>query len=142
MHGREHATVIRPGRRGLVLHTLFYANEVRSEEEFGADRALVTQKELDLATLFVKTLAATFDPARLKDPFEERLRALIHERARTAVAGSRPAEEPQAAPPIDILEALKKSIAIARRPPKMEERPPAEAPARQTPPLPGVVWIC
>lgn len=81
MHGREHATVIRPGRRGLILHTLFYANEVRADEEYAADTALVSAKELDLAKLFVRALAAKFEPAKLKDTFEERLHALIHTRA-------------------------------------------------------------
>src|SRR5581483_11523599 len=46
MHGRNHATVIRPGRRGLIVHTLFFNNEVRAAEEYSADRALVNSKEL------------------------------------------------------------------------------------------------
>ena len=33
MYGREYAVVLRPGSRGLVLHTLFFANEVRVQEE-------------------------------------------------------------------------------------------------------------
>ena len=37
MHGREHVAVIRPGRRGLILHTIFYAKEVRPEGEYAAD---------------------------------------------------------------------------------------------------------
>jgi hypothetical protein len=41
MRGREHAVVIRPGSCGLVLHTLFYAGEVRIEDEFPADLGLV-----------------------------------------------------------------------------------------------------
>ena len=38
MHGREHAAVIRPGKSGLILHTLFYAKEVRSTEESAPTR--------------------------------------------------------------------------------------------------------
>ena len=41
MHGREHVAVIRSGRRGLILHTIFYAKEVRSEGEYAADSSLV-----------------------------------------------------------------------------------------------------
>lgn len=116
MHGREHATVIRPGRRGLVAHTLFYANEVRADEEPAADDGLVNPKELELAKLFVRALAAHFDPAKLKDAFQERLRALIQSRTETAAA-PRPRER---APIVDIMEALRKSLEMARKPPARE----------------------
>ena len=37
MHRREHVAVIRAGDRGILMHTMFYANEVRKEQEFRAD---------------------------------------------------------------------------------------------------------
>jgi Ku protein len=77
MHGREQATVVRAGARGLILHTLFYANEVRGEQEWLVDQGKVTPKELELATLLVQAMEAKFEPEKLKDAFEERLRALI-----------------------------------------------------------------
>jgi DNA end-binding protein Ku len=120
MHGREHATLIRPGRTGLVLHTLFFEKEVRAEEEYPSDAALVSAKELDLAKMFVRALAAPFDATKLKDQFEERLRSLIDRRAATAVGTSRQPEAARPVPPVDILEALKKSLAMAKRPPKGE----------------------
>jgi hypothetical protein len=51
MFGREYAVVIRPGSRGLVLHTLFFAHEVRMEEESPADLGMVDEKELELAKM-------------------------------------------------------------------------------------------
>ena len=122
MHGREHATVIRPGNRGLILHTIFYAKEVRSAEEYQADSNLVSTKELDMATLLVRALAAKFEPAKLKDAFEERLRELVQTRARTAVTAEAHREAPRQAPVIDIMEALRKSLEMARKPPKTETR--------------------
>jgi DNA end-binding protein Ku len=124
MHGREHATVIRHGRHGLIVHTLFNQNEVRAQEEHHIDPALVTPKELDLAKLFVNTLAAEFDPSKLKDTLEERLRGLIDEKAKLAVAPTTHAEEPQRAPVVDILEALRKSLELARKPAKRETATP------------------
>lgn len=122
MHGREHATVVRPGQQGLILHTLFFEKEVRANEEYRSDPALVNPKELDLAKMFVQALAAPFDPGKLKDAFEERLRALIDARAAAAVgAAGRPPEEEQRAPVMDILQALKKSLEMARRPPATEQ---------------------
>ena len=122
MHGREHATVIRPGRRGLILHTLFYENEVRADEEHQTDQALVNRKELELAKTFIRALAAPFDPSKLKDSFEERLRGLIQSRAKTAVAGHIQGEVTQRAPVVDILEALRKSLEIAENHPRARKR--------------------
>jgi DNA end-binding protein Ku len=114
MHGREHAVAIRAARDGLILHTLFYANEVRADEAWRAD-APVNEKELGLATTLVESMEAPFDASKLKDTFEERLRALIEARAPTPAANSAVARE--APPPaIDIMEALRKSIAAARKP--------------------------
>jgi DNA end-binding protein Ku len=125
MHGREHAAAIRPGRRGLILHTLFYAKEVRAEAEYRAGPTLAGSKERQLAAALVEALAAPFDASRLKNAQEERLRALIESRAPEAVpaAGREPAGP--AMPPADILEALKKSLAAAKKPAARETRTPA-----------------
>src|SRR3954447_18900251 len=113
MHGREHVAVIRPGRRGLILHTIFYAKEVRSEGEYGADSNLVGTKERELAGMLVEALAAPFEPEKLKNTQDERLRALIESRAASAVpvAGSDAPEK--ATPVVDIMDALRKSLAAA-----------------------------
>jgi DNA end-binding protein Ku len=133
MHGREHAVVIRPGPRGLILHTLYYANEVRSAEEYSTDPKLAGAKEVDLAKLLVQALAAEFEPAKLKDTFEERLRALIDTRAATSVASDPHAGEPAKAPAVDIMEALRKSIERARKPVASETsiKPPGKTPVRR-----------
>jgi hypothetical protein len=64
MHGREHVMVIRPGLKGLIAHTMFYVNEVRSAEEYAANVTDVGEKELDLAKRFVEAIADTFRPDR------------------------------------------------------------------------------
>jgi DNA end-binding protein Ku len=124
MHGREHAVVIRPGKQGLILHTLFYANEVRADEEWSGDAAPVNEKELELAMLLVQSMAEPFEPAKLKDTFEERLRELVEARAPTPARGAAASAPP---PAIDILEALKRSLA-ARKPiqPERRTRPSAK----------------
>jgi DNA end-binding protein Ku len=114
MHGREHAVAIRAAGDRVILHTLFYANEVRADEAWRADAA-VNEKELGLAAMLVESMAAPFDASKLKDTFEERLRVLIEARAPTPAAhAALPREAP--APAIDIMEALRKSIAAARKP--------------------------
>jgi DNA end-binding protein Ku len=131
MHGREHAVVIRPGRRGLILHTLFYATEVRAEGEFEADVSTVGAKERQLAVNLVDALAGPFDAHKLKNAQEERVRALIDSRAsEVAPAAGRPSV-PSVTPPVDILEALKKSLAAARKPAVSETRPNAQQSRRR-----------
>jgi DNA end-binding protein Ku len=121
MHGREHATVVRSGRQGLIVHTLFYANEVRAHEEYRAEGEVNT-KELDLAKRFVDALAAPFDASKLKDAFREKVMELIHARAGEAVGTYEERGSSQAmAPVVDIMEALKKSLEMARKPPKREQ---------------------
>ena len=43
--------------RGLIVHTLFYPNEVRSTEEFSSDTQLTARKEIDMALSLVKAMA-------------------------------------------------------------------------------------
>ena len=129
MHGREHVAVIRAGRSGLILHTLFYAKEVRPEGEYGADSSVVGPKERQLAAMLVEALAASFEPDKLRNTQEERLRALIESRAGSAVPAMGTDAPPKLAPAVDLMEALRKSIAAARKPAQSETRP---SPAAQT----------
>ncbi|MDZ4800580.1 MAG: Ku protein, partial [Bryobacteraceae bacterium] len=53
MHNREHVVVLRPGRHGIILHTMFYETEIRQDDEFQVGSDAVGKKELDLALLLV-----------------------------------------------------------------------------------------
>jgi non-homologous end joining protein Ku len=55
MHTREHLVLLRPGRCGLVVHTLFYDDEVRSVDEFRTDTGSIAEQELKVAHLLVIT---------------------------------------------------------------------------------------
>lgn len=116
MHGREHAVIVRTGPRGLILETLFYQNEVHMEDQHAVDPALATAPELKMAEAFIKALTAKFNPEELVDQYEKRLKALIDQRAQSvpAVEAVKPAAS--AAPAIDIMEALRKSLEQVRKP--------------------------
>lgn len=133
MHGREHAAAIRTGTHGLLLHTLYYANEIRAQDEYRVDPSLAAEKELDLATAFVKALAGKFDPARFKDTFQERVRELMEARAQKGLAPdvSAAAEAAPVAPAVDILAALRKSLEMARKPVARAESAQGKAPRRK-----------
>jgi DNA end-binding protein Ku len=111
MHRRDHVIILRPGKRGLIGHTMFYPDEVRTTEEFRTDTSLVAEKELGLAKTLIAALARSFDPARFKNSFREQLRELIESR----LAGRHVTriESRELAKVIDIMDALKRSLAEA-----------------------------
>jgi DNA end-binding protein Ku len=116
MHRREHIVLIRPGRTGIIAHTMYYPDEVRSSQEFRTDTSNINARELDLAGRLIEALAAPFEPAKFRDSFRERLREIIHAK----VKGRQVAEEREtprrAAAVVDIMEALQKSLNTARKP--------------------------
>lgn len=124
MHNREHIVVIRPGRTGIVLHTMFYETEIRRDDEHRTDTSNVAERELELALLLVQNLAAPFEPAKYHDTYKEKLDALIAAK----IEGKEPIEEPKSAakPAGDILAALERSLALARKPAASESSPPTK----------------
>ena len=113
MHRREHVVVIRPGRSGIVLHTMFYQTEIRRADEYRTDSANVSQKEVDLALLLVNSLVAPFDASKYRDTYREKLDALI-----TAMLEGLPRVEPERprhAPVVNILNALQRSLQSLQR---------------------------
>lgn len=114
-HNREHLVVVRPGRCGLVLHTLYYHDEVRALEEFRTDTSPIAARELELARLLVDALATRFEPVKYRDRYRENLQALIETKVRGQEVGERVAE-PALAPVVDLLEALQASLARAKKP--------------------------
>jgi DNA end-binding protein Ku len=129
MHNREHIALFRPGPTGLMMHTMYYADEVRSVEEFRTDKTLVKEKELALATMLIESLAAEFQPEKYHDTYRDNLRAMIDAKIQGKEVVAPP--EPEAARVIDIMEALKQSLAIARKPAATAEAAEAQ-PAEMT----------
>jgi DNA end-binding protein Ku len=119
MHGREHVFVIRPGSRGVIAHTLFYATEVRAAEEYRAQTETIKPNELQLSEQLIHSLQASFEPEKYKDTYRERLEALIAAKAEGRAAPA-PMPEPQRKQVVDITEALKQSLAQLKKPPARE----------------------
>ncbi len=117
MHNREHIVILRPGAKGILLHTMYYPDEIRQVEEFRTDISTVKPKELELAKTLVQSLEAPFEPQKYKDDYRENLMAMIQAKVegKEVVA---PAEPVHKAPVIDILEALKASLAEGKKPPR------------------------
>jgi DNA end-binding protein Ku len=115
MHRRERVAILRAGPTGLLAHTMYFASEVRSDQEVRADTSLVTPKEVALAKTLVNALAEPFDPSKYRDAYRERLEALIAakvEGRQTAIVTATPHAKPVA----DIMEALRKSLEAVKKP--------------------------
>ena len=109
MHQREYTVVVRPNPHGLMLHTMFYPEEVREVPEFGRnDNVTVKPQEVALAEKLVEGLAADFDPSKYHDEYQERLKQLIEaKREGQTVEAAAPKRR---APVIDLMQALQKSL--------------------------------
>ena len=114
MHNREHIIIMRPGAKGILSHTMYYADEIRQVEEFRTDTSLVKDKELDMAKMLISTLEADFDPQKYHDTYRENLTKMIEAKIEGKKVVETPA--PHVAPVIDIMEALKRSLAEKKKP--------------------------
>ncbi len=129
MHNREHIVTIRPGRTGIVLHTMYYENEIRRDDEYRTDTSKVQEKELKLALMLVESLSAPFDPSKYRDTYKDKLDELIAAK----IAGKEVVESaaPKVKAPTDILAALERSLALARKPAVSEGALTQAAPRRR-----------
>src|SRR5213595_1638397 len=124
MHNREYTVFLRPHEGGLMLHTMYYEEEVRKVEGFGAPDVELKGAEVKVAHQLIEALAAEWEPEKYKDDFQENLKNLIQTKLEGGTIAE--VEKPKKlAPVVDLMAALKESLA------QMEgkKKPAATAPA-------------
>src|ERR1700730_8789835 len=110
MHQREYTIFIRARNNGLTLHTMYYQNEIAAIEGYGKPSDVkLKSEEVKLADQLVENLSAPFKPEEFKDEFQERLNELIEAKRKGKTIASAPTKGK--APVIDMMEALKRSLA-------------------------------
>ena len=122
LRGKENLVIIRPMQNGLVLHTMYFANEVRDFVEISkAEGAKITPAETNLAVRLIDELSnEKFEPEKYQDEYSKRVLDLVNEKA----AGKEISiAQPQArrGEVIDLMAALQESL--GRKAP--QERKPA-----------------
>jgi len=112
LHQREQIVMIRPYDQGLVLHTLYYPEEVREIAEYGESKGdMKLQKaEVDLSEQFMKQLTAKFEPEQFKDEYQSRVEALVESKEAGLAPKTGKQPKKQLAPVINLMDALKKSM--------------------------------
>jgi DNA end-binding protein Ku len=109
--GKEQLVLIRPYRKGLVLHTMYYADEVRDFSQVPKDdNVKVSDKELELGVGLIDRLTSEeFHPENYKDEYGIRVLGMLDEKSKgKEVSIAAPA--PQRGKVVDIMEALKRSM--------------------------------
>jgi DNA end-binding protein Ku len=114
MHNREHIIILRPGSKGILSHTMYFQDEIRQVEEFRTDTSLVKDKELAMAKMLISSLEADFEPQKYHDEYRLNLQQMIEAKIEGKKVVAAPSEH--IAPVIDIMEALKRSLAEKRKP--------------------------
>jgi DNA end-binding protein Ku len=125
LYGREYLVAVRPHDRGIVMHTLHHAAEIRGidqVEDLNSVISKVKPEEVKLARQIIESFEAPLDLATYKDEYQEGLKAIIDAR----IAGDEivtPAVEAPAKV-VNLMEALRKSLdavsAGKKRPAKAE----------------------
>ncbi len=137
--GKQYLVLLRPRDGRLVMQQLYHQDEVRAVDEVPVDDAKVEESEVQLALrLIEQTASEAFHPERYPDAVKQRVQEAIERK----VAGQEiqvAAPEPQAQV-IDLMEALKASLAAAAprgasEPASPADRgaPPADANAERKP---------
>jgi DNA end-binding protein Ku len=127
MHNREYTVILRPYRGGLMLHTMYYQDEVRQVEKFGDVAGDLREGELKVAQQLIAALEAKWEPAKYHDTFEDNLKELIqaHLEGKQVAAVEKPRK---LAPPADLMDALRQSLEqIQKKPPQRETAEAARA---------------
>jgi DNA end-binding protein Ku len=128
-NSREHIAVIRPKGNGLMLHYLWYANEVAQVAEFQNIQPItLSAKELKLAKDLAENMQADFDPSQYEDGYLQRLNTLIASKLDKKIAAPTPVKASARAETVDIASALEASL--LNRPNRRRIKPQEAKPAK------------
>ncbi|HEX6684429.1 MAG TPA: Ku protein [Candidatus Limnocylindrales bacterium] len=131
---RETLAVVRVRGDLLVLNTMLWPDEIRKPDfEFLEDEVKLRPQEVKMATSLVDSLATDFDPDEFSDSYREALQQVIDAKIGKEEIVEKPEVEEPLAETIDLMEALRKSVAKARaaRGGGEPERAPARSRARK-----------
>ncbi len=111
MHNREYTVFLRPHNGGLMLHTMYYAEEVKQVEGFGRPDVELKAAEVKVAHQLIEAPAGDWDAGKYKDTYAENLKAMIAAKVEGGEVAT-PEEAPKLAPVIDLMAALKQSLTL------------------------------
>ncbi|MBA2628159.1 MAG: Ku protein [Gemmatimonadales bacterium] len=120
---KEQLCTIRPREGTIMLETLYYPDEVTMQRGVDLGDVKVTDRELDMAFTLIELLRKPFEPDEYHDHYREALSELIEAKLDGKQVVKSPA--PKDSKVIDLADALRKSVAAARK--NGRAKPPARA---------------
>ncbi|HEY7366348.1 MAG TPA: Ku protein [Methylomirabilota bacterium] len=132
MRGKESLVLIRSAQDGLLLHTMYFADEVRDFGEIDKGQsAKIRSGEMELAQQLIDGLTNdAFKPEQYVDEYRQRVLDLVTRKAEGQEVTMAPPAAPRAQV-VDLMEALKESL--AKRKPPAKVTPRRAEPARAEP---------
>ena len=125
---KESLCLVRPYQDVLTLETMLYANEIRSTKAIAVDGVGVSPKEILMAVSLIENLSDSFDPKRYHDQYQAALKQLIDAKVEGAPLPAIPSEQGEKV--VDLMEALRASVAATRK--KSSGETNGKAPATRT----------
>jgi DNA end-binding protein Ku len=123
---KEHLAALRFRDEAFVLETMYWPDEIREADFGGVDvSAKIRPNELEMAQTLIDNLTADWDPTEFKDEYREAMLRIVE-----AKINGEEIEIVEAAPTakvVDLMEALKASVAAAKKEPKAEPGPKKKA---------------
>jgi DNA end-binding protein Ku len=127
---KEHLAALRFRDEAFVLETMYWPDEIREADFGGVDvSAKVRPNELEMAQTLIDNLTADWDPAEYKDDYREALLRIVE--AKINGEEIEIVEAEPTAKVVDLMEALKASVAAAKKEPKAEPAP-KKKPSKKT----------
>ena len=111
IRNKERLCALRPGDGRILLHTLFYPDEIRSTKLEPFEAAAVSDDELKMALTLVEMLEQPFDPDAYHDQYRDALMTIIN--AKLEGQEIVEAAEPETTKVVDLMAALKASVEAA-----------------------------
>jgi DNA end-binding protein Ku len=134
--GKQYIVQLRPVEGGLVMQQLLYAPEVRSIADVDIPEASVRDAELALAKQLISQISSpTFDATKYEDEVKKRIEAAIEKKLEGQEIAVSPSVPEAGAQVIDLMEALKASLAKATK--RAPAKPTAAAEAAAPEARPG-----
>jgi DNA end-binding protein Ku len=115
---REHLCALKPLDSIMVLHTMYYHDEILKHDEIKPAPQSLSGSELEMATSLVKAMSIPFKAEEYKDNYQEALKEMVE--AKLKGVKIKVVEEPKTSIP-DLMEALKASIAAVKKRPAERE---------------------
>ncbi|MGH8776887.1 MAG: Ku protein [Jiangellaceae bacterium] len=130
LRNRERLAVLRPRDGVLIVQTMLWPDEVRRPDfKFLDDEVTVRSQEMRMAESYIDAMAEEFEPTEFVDEYREALLEVVQAKVAGAEITKAPEAEPEEGKVVDLMEALRRSVAEAKK--QRGEADEAERPAKK-----------